>query len=62
MCTILPRDRLGLAAMKEIPAAAERRQQAAKEEEGPRRDQIAHYLAHIRGKGVTRAGEAFSRN
>ena len=43
-------------------AAADRRQQAAREEEGRRRDQMAHYLAHIRGRGVTRAGEAFSRN
>ena len=41
-------------------AAAERRHQAAREEEGRRRDQIAHYLAHIRGRGVNRAGEVFT--
>ena len=43
-------------------AAADRRQQAAREEEGRRRDQMAHYMAHIRGRGVSRAGEVFSRN
>ena len=40
-------------------AAAVRRQQAGREEEGRRRDQVAHYLAHIRGRGVNRAGEVF---
>ena len=43
-------------------AAADRRQQAAREEENRRRDQMAHYMAHIRGRGVSRAGEVFSRN
>ena len=43
-------------------AAADRRQQAAREEEGRRRDQMAHYMAHIRGRGVSRAGEVFSQN
>ena len=43
-------------------AAADRRQQAAREEESRRRDQMAHYIAHIRGRGVSRAGEVFSRN
>ena len=40
-------------------AAAVRRQQAGREEKGRRRDQMAHYLAHIRGRGVNRAGEVF---
>ena len=40
-------------------AAALRRQQAGQEEEGRRREQIAHYIAHIRGRGVNRAGEVF---
>ena len=30
-------------------AAAQRRQQAGQEEEGRRREQIAHYIAHIKG-------------
>ena len=40
-------------------AAALRRQQAGQEEEGRRREEIAHYIAHIRGRGVNRAGEVF---
>ena len=41
--------------------AADRRQQAGRDEEGRKRDQLDHYLAHIRGTGVTRAGEVFFR-
>ena len=41
-------------------AAVARRQQAGREEEARRRDQVAHYLAHIRGRGVERAGEIFT--
>ena len=42
--------------------AADRRQHAAREEESRRGDQMAHYMVHIRGRGVSRAGEVFSRN
>ena len=42
-------------------AAAERRQQAGREEEWRRREALAHFHAHIRGRGVARAGEVFVR-
>ena len=43
-------------------AAAGRRQQALLEEERRRRDRVAHYQAHIRGRGVPWAGEIFHRH
>ena len=43
-------------------AAAIRRAQAGKEEEGRQRDQLAHYQAHVRGRGLAREGEIFSPN
>ena len=42
-------------------AAAGRRQEASRGEEARRREQVAHFLAHIRGRGVGRAGEIFTR-
>ena len=41
-------------------AAAGRRQQATREEEERRRVQLAHYWAHVRGRGVPRAGEIYA--
>ena len=41
-------------------AAAGRRQQATREEEERRRVQLAHYWAHVRGRGVPRAGEVYT--
>ena len=41
-------------------AAAQRREQAGREEEARKRERMAHYLAHIRGRGVNRAGEIFT--
>jgi hypothetical protein len=41
-------------------AAAQRREQAGREEEARKRERMAHYLAHVRGRGVDRAGEVFS--
>ena len=38
-------------------AAAQRREQAGREEEARKRERMAHYLAHVRGRGVNRAGE-----
>ena len=43
-------------------AAAGRRQQALLEEERRRRDRVAHYQAHLRGRGVPWAGEIFHRH
>ena len=40
--------------------AVARRQQAGREEEGRRREQQAHYQAHIRGRGILRGGEIFA--
>ena len=40
-------------------AAVARRQQAGREEETRRREQSAHYLAHVQGRGLTRAGDIF---
>ena len=40
-------------------AAVARRQQAGREEEARRREQTAHYLAHVQGRGVRRAGEIY---
>ena len=40
-------------------AAAGRRQLAARLEEGRRRDRQAHHLAHVRGQGLSRAGQIF---
>ena len=40
-------------------AAVARRQQAGREEEARRREQSAHYLAHVQGRGLTRAGDIF---
>ena len=37
-------------------AAAQRRQQAGREEEGRRRVEAAHFQAHVRGRGRPRAG------
>ena len=39
--------------------AAVRRQLAARLEEGRRRDRQAHHLAHVRGQGLSRAGQIF---
>ena len=41
-------------------AAAGRRQQATWEEEERRRVQLAHYWAHVRRRGVPRAGEVYT--
>ena len=41
-------------------SAAQRREQVTWQEEERRRVQRAHYEAHIRGRGVPRAGEIFS--
>ena len=41
-------------------AAAGRRQQATRDEEERRRVQLAHYWAHVRGRGVPRAGEVYA--
>ena len=41
-------------------SAARRREQATWQEEERRRVQRAHFEAHIRGRGVPRAGEIFS--
>ena len=41
--------------------AAGRRQQLRVEEEMRRREQVAHHLAHVRGRGVPWAGEVFRR-
>ena len=40
-------------------AAVARRQQAGREEEARRREQTAHYLAHVQGRGVRRAEEIY---
>ena len=40
--------------------AARRREQVAWEEEERRRVQQAHFEAHVRGRGVPRAGEIFA--
>ena len=40
-------------------AAAGRRNLAKRLEEGRRRDRQAHYLAHIRGRGLSREGQTF---
>ena len=40
-------------------AAVARRQQAGRGEEARRREQTAHYLAHVQGRGVRRAEEIF---
>ena len=42
--------------------AAGRRQQALLEEERRSRDRVAHYQAHLRGRGVPWAGEIFHRH
>jgi hypothetical protein len=42
-------------------AAAGRRQLAARLEEGTRRDCQAHHLAHVRGQGLSRAGQILCR-
>ena len=41
-------------------AAAQRREQAGREEEARKRERMAHYMAHVRGRGVRRAGEIFT--
>ena len=41
-------------------AAAQRREQAGREEEARRRERMAHYLAHVRGRGVNGAGNIFA--
>ena len=41
--------------------AARRREQLRVEEERRRRDQLAHHLAHVRGRGVPWAGQALWR-
>lgn len=41
--------------------AAGRREQLRVEEERRRREQLAHHLAHVRGRGVPWAGEVFRR-
>ena len=40
-------------------AAVARRQQAGREEEARRREQTAHWLAHVQGRGVRRAGDVY---
>jgi hypothetical protein len=40
-------------------AAAGRRELAKKLEEGRRRERQAHFLAHVRGQGLSRAGQLF---
>ena len=40
-------------------AAVARRQQAGREEEVRRREQTAHHLANVQGKGLRRAGEIY---
>ena len=57
LCTIARIGQLGEGAR----AAGQRRQQATREEEGRRREREAHYLAHIRGRGVDRAGDIYVR-
>ena len=41
-------------------AAANRRAQAGREEEGRQREQLAHYQAHVRGRGLGREGEIYT--
>ena len=41
-------------------AAANRRAQAGREEEARQREQLAHYQAHVRGRGLGREGEIYS--
>ena len=40
-------------------AAADRRSRAAREEEERRRVEVAHFWAHVRGRGVPRVGQVF---
>ena len=40
-------------------AAAGRRDLARRLEEGRRRDRQAHFLAHVRGQGLSRVGQLF---
>ena len=40
-------------------AAAGRRSLAARLEEGRRRERQAHYMAHVRGRGLSREGQIF---
>ena len=50
-------NRLGF--IGEAKAAAGRRDLARRLEEGRRRDRQAHFLAHVRGQGLSRVGQLF---